>query len=308
MKLSQAKLVRLLLKNEMNVSRTAEESNTVQSGVSRQIAMLEEEFGGPLFERKGKRLIKSTALLDQLLPEFDRLLTAEANIYRIASDHNETTVGDLRIGTTHAQAVHFLPNAFMAFRKAFPKVKIYLQQGNPRQLVGMMANDEIDFVVCTELLADLETVENVKLYRWNHALALPVGHDLATGELTLQRIAEYPLLTYVFGITDRGKIQDSFEAAGCEMNIVMAAADTDVLKTYVRLGLGCGVIANMAIGSRGHTKLLYRDLSAFFPESVTRVAWPKGRKLRHIEHSFIDALKTEAEYKENALAAFWNSQ
>jgi len=290
MKITQLQLLKILLNNGLNISEAAKQLFVVQSAVSRQLSLLEEELGMPLFVRKGKRLDAPTPLCLDIANEIDNMELALENIRAVADDHRDARVGELRLATTHTQAKYFLPSVINEFREKYPKVKIHFFQGNPAQLVDMLHKREADIAVCTEELQEHSDLITHSCYDWNHALIVPPEHPLAKGKLSLQRIAEYPLLTYVFGFTGRTKIQEAFEDLGLKTDITFAATDTDVIKSYVKLGFGAGIIAKMAFEDKSNDGLLLRDLSEFFPSSTTTAAYVKSKFLKSYLQEFIDIL------------------
>lgn len=290
MKLVQLRLLKTLLSNGMNVSRAAEQHFVVQSAVSRQLSLLEEELGMPLFERKGKRLAEPTPVCKALIQEVDNIEQSMENIRSIADDFRTETTGEIRIATTHTQAKYFLPAIMVEFRQRYPAIAIHLLQGTPAQLVNMLRDGKADMAVCTEEIGNASGLFSETCYDWNHGLILPVGHELTEGELTLKRIAENPVLTYVFGFTGRSKLHETFLKEGLNMNVSFAATDTDVILSYVRLGFGPGIIAKMAYSHIHDTDLVLRDLSHLFPHSTTRVAWPKSKYLRAYHTDLVDLM------------------
>ena len=298
MKLLQLRLLKTLLSNGMNVSRAAAQHYVVQSAVSRQLSLLEEELGMPLFERKGKRLVEPTPICRALVKEVDAIEQALENIRATADDFRMETSGDVRIATTHTQAKYFLPEALIEFRQRYPGVAIHLLQGSPTQLVDMLLAGKADIAVCTEEIGRAPGLVSEKCYDWNHGLVLPVGHDLTEGELTLARIAQHPILTYVFGFAGRSKIHDSFREQGLNLNVSFAATDTDVILTYVRLGFGAGIIAKMAYSHIHHDDLVLRDLSHLLPHSTTRIAWVKNKYLKHYIEELVVLLREQGESEE----------
>jgi len=267
----------------------------VQSAVSRQLSLLEEELGMPLFIRKGKRLDAPTPLCLDIADEIENMEMAIENIRAIADDHRNARVGELRLATTHTQAKYFLPSVINEFREKYPKVEIHFFQGNPAQLVEMLHQGKADIAVCTEELREHSDLVTHKCYDWNHALMVPPKHPLATGELSLARIAEYPLLTYVFGFTGRTKIQEAFEALDLKIDVTFAATDTDVIKSYVKLGFGAGIIAKMAFDDAPNEDLILRDMSEFFDPSTTTAAYVKSKFMKSYLQEFIDILVKHGE-------------
>ena len=300
MKLFQLQLLKTLYYNGLSVSRAAEQHFVVQSAVSRQLALLEDELGMPLFERKGKRLVEATPLCKDIVRQIDTIDQTMENIRAIADDFRMTTSGEIRIATTHTQAKYFLPEVLLEFRQRYPKVNIHLLQGNPAQLVQMLRDGVADIAVCTEELATAPGLESAKCYDWNHGLVVAAGHPLEAGELTLERIAQYPILTYVFGFTGRGKIQQTFREQGYELDVSFAATDTDVILSYVRLGFGAGIIAKMAYSYIHDDDLTLRDLAQLLPISTTRVAWLKNKYLKRYVSELVELLieygKSEEDY------------
>jgi LysR family cys regulon transcriptional activator len=290
MKLVQLRLLKTLLSNGMNVSRAADQHFVVQSAVSRQLSLLEEELGMPLFERKGKRLVEPTPVCKALVAEVDSIEQSLENIRSIADDFRMETSGEVRIATTHTQAKYFLPEVMLEFRQRYPAIAIHLLQGTPAQLVEMLREGKADIAVCTEEIGKASGLFSEKCYDWNHGLILPESHPLCEGELTLERIAEHPVLTYVFGFTGRSKLHEAFLKQGLEMNVSFAATDTDVIISYVRLGFGPGIIAKMAYSYIQDNDLELRDLSHLFPHSTTRVAWAKNKYLRAYHTDLVDLL------------------
>ena len=290
MKLVQLRLLKTLLNNGMNVSRAADQHFVVQSAVSRQLSLLEAELGMPLFERKGKRLVEPTPVCKALIQEVDGIEQSLENIRAIADDFRMEVNGEIRIATTHTQAKYFLPEVMVEFRQRYPAIAIHLLQGTPAQLVDMLRDGKADMAVCTEEIGKASGLFSEKCYDWNHGLILPEGHALSEGELTLKRVAEHPILTYVFGFTGRSKLHETFLEEGLEMDVSFAATDTDVILSYVRLGFGPGIIAKMAYSHIHDNDLTLRDLSHLFPHSTTRVAWAKNKYLRAYHTDLVDLM------------------
>jgi len=290
MKLFQLQLLKTVVNNGLNISRAADQHFVVQSAVSRQLSLLEEELGLPLFERKGKRLTKATPLSEAIVREVGTIELAMENIRAVADDFRDGRQGEVRIATTHMQAKYFLPPVLNAFRQRYPKVKVNFLQGNPGQLVRMLHDGEADIAVCTEQLANDEALMTHHCYDWNHALILPESHELTQGTLSLARIAEHPILTYVLGFTGRSKIEKAFADKALSIDTSFSATDSDVIKSYVKLGFGVGIIAKIAHPDP-EPGLVLRDLAPFFPESVTRIAYMKNKHLKNYVTDLIDLLQ-----------------
>ena len=291
MKLFQLQLLKTVINNGLNISRAADQHFVVQSAVSRQLSLLEEELGLPLFERKGKRLVKATPLSEAIVEQVGVIDLAMDNIRAVADDFRDGRQGEIRIATTHLQAKYFLPSVLKQFRNQYPKVKVNFLQGNPGQLVRMLHDGEADIAVCTEELADDEALVTHHCYDWNHALIIPSDHDLVSDELDLARIAKYPILTYVLGFTGRSKIEAAFAKENLTIDTSFSATDSDVIKSYVKLGFGVGIIAKMAhpVAEEG---LVLRDLAEFFPVSTTRVAYMRNKHLKSYHGELIKLLET----------------
>ena len=295
MKLFQLRLLKTLLNNGMSVSRAAEQHYIVQSAVSRQLGLLEEELGMQLFERKGKRLVEPTPVCKAIVQELDRIEQSMENIRAVADDFRLQTRGEIRIATTHTQAKYFLPEVMLEFRQRYPDVAIHFLQGTPVELVRMLHDGKADIAVCTEELGNDSALDSRKCYDWNHGLVLPDGHPLSEGKLTLLRLAQHQVLTYIFGFTGRSKIHDTFRNAGLTLDVTFAATDTDVIVSYVRLGFGAGIIAKMAYSHIHDDDLVLRDLAHLFPVSTTRVAWLKNKYLKQYVLDMVDLLVEHGE-------------
>jgi LysR family cys regulon transcriptional activator len=276
---------------EFSVSRTASEMFLVQSAVSQQLKRLEQELGSDLFVRKGKRLVGLTDFGQRVEHEARAALQSIGNIQRIAEDELNSRQGILRIGCTHTQGRYVLPPVIHRFNRQFPEVELQMHQGNPRQLVEWAVNDQVDFSICTEELAQSEKLESIPCYRWNRYLITLPDHPLQqVDELSLDDLCNYPLITYVMGFTGRGDFDRIFEQAGLKPNIVLSAADTDIIKAYVLDGLGVGVVAGMALNPSIDLALQLRDLSHLFPWETTRIAYRKNRYIRRHQQTFIQLI------------------
>ncbi|PID46664.1 MAG: LysR family transcriptional regulator [Proteobacteria bacterium] len=295
MKLFQLQLLKTVLNNGLNISRAADQHFVVQSAVSRQLSLLEAELGVPLFERKGKRLLRPTPLSLAIVREVDAIELSLENIRAISDDFRDGRQGDIRIATTHMQAKYFLPPVLNEFRQRYPKVKVHFLQGNPRQLVQMLHDNDADIAICTEEIADDKALTSHFCYTWNHVLILPEGHELCEGELSLERIAQYPILTYVLGFTGRSKIETAFKKQKLTIDTSFSATDSDVIKSYVRLGFGVGIISGIAHIPEESQGLVMRDLSAFFPESITRIAYMKNKHLKSYLIDIVDIMKQKGQ-------------
>ena len=291
MEIRQLQSLIKLIDCNYSVSKAAEEMFLVQSAVSQHLKKLEEELGADLFIRKGKRLIGLTDIGGQVASHARITLSSVNSIRAIGHDHVNQNDGILRIGSTHTQARYVLPPVIKAFNLAYPRVELQIHQGTPKQLVQWAVNDEIDFSICTEALAESSQLSNIPCYQWNRSLVTLPDHPLLkVPELRLDDLCEYPLITYVYGFTGRKTFSDTFEKAGLEPHVVLSAADTDIIKTYVQEEMGIGIIASMALGGIEIENLVSRDVSHLFPWEVTRIAYLNDKFLRHYEQKFIDLL------------------
>ena len=294
MKLSQIELLRVLQETNFSLSQAAEKLNIVQSAVTRQLQLFESEIGSPLFERKGKRLVAMTPLGLRIMEEVNAINQAKSNIQSLAADYLDSNHGVLHIATTHTQAKYFLPKPILHFREKYPGVRIYIDEASPEQLIDKLHTGKADIAICTEKVAD-DTYLMVKpCYEWFHSAIMPKEHPLTQGEITLERLASFPILTYSLGFTGRSNIEMAFKNSTTALDIVLSAADTDVIKTYVRLGLGVGIIAGMAYDSNIDNDLVARDLSHLIPCSRTKIAYLKKNYLPLYGQHFVDELLTAA--------------
>ncbi len=291
MELRQLHSLVVLAENAFNVTEAAERLHIVQSAVSQHLSKLEQELGVRIFVRKGKRLVGLTAAGELVLSSARKMLTLRDNILDVGRDHLEETEGELRIGTTHTQGRYVLPAVIRAFHQIYPYVRIEIHQGTPEQLVEMAVNNEVDFSFCTEKIGQQSSLNAIPVYRWNRALIAPVGHPvLRKKRLSLENICEFPLVTYTFGFSGTSRLHTTISRAGLHPNIVLTAVDTDVIKTYVREGLGIGLIAAMAYSTDQDADLEQRDLSNLLPWETTSIAYHKDKYLRRFQLVFIDLL------------------
>ena len=295
MNLSQIELLRILQENDFSLSKAADKMHIVQSAVSRQLQLFEAELGSPVYERQGKRLTGLTTLGRRIMEEVAAINMAKINIQTLAADYIDSNQGVLHIATTHTQAKYFLPKPILRFREKYPGVRIYMVEASPEQLINKLHSRQADLAICTEKVAEESDLEVKPCYEWHHAVVVPKNHPLSEGELTLERLASYPILTYSFGFTGRSNIETAFKNTGMELDIILSAADTDVIKTYVRLGMGVGIIAGMAYDSVMDHELVARDLSQLIPSSKTKIAYLKNNYLPVYTQHFIDELLSAAQ-------------
>jgi len=289
MELRQLKSLIKLIECDFSVSKAAEEMFLVQSAVSQHIKKLEDELAAELFIRKGKRLVGLTEIGEQVVDYARVTLASVKSIHAIGRDHINLNEGILRIGSTHTQARYVLPPVIKAFNHAYPRVELQIHQGTPKQLVQWAIDDEIDFSICTEALAESPQLTTIPCYKWNRSLITLADHPLQQlPRLTLEDLCQYPLITYVYGFTGRRSFSETFEKAGLEPHVVLSAADTDIIKTYVNEEMGIGIIASMALDESEDGLTRSRDLSHLFPWEITRIAYLNDKYLRHYQQKFIE--------------------
>ncbi|MDO9600521.1 MAG: LysR substrate-binding domain-containing protein, partial [Azoarcus sp.] len=230
----------------------------------------------------------------ELVVMVERMLLDAANIKRLAEQYSKRDQGRLTVVTTHTQARYALPKVVTEFKRAFPKVHLKLHQGSPDEIVQMLLDGEADIGVATEALAEVPELASFPYYAWHHSVIVPEGHALqAVSPLTLEAVAEYPIITYHEGFTGRARIDKTFSAIGLVPDVVMSALDADVIKTYVELGLGVGIVAAMAFAPGRDGNLIQLDSKHLFPENITRIAVRRGHYLRGFAYRFIELCSPE---------------
>ncbi len=289
MKLRQLRSLVTLVDTRFSVSRAAKELHLVQPAVSQHLKQLEEEVGTRLFVRQGNRLTGLTDAGEKVVHYARRTLAETASILAVGRDHVAEDRGVLRIGTTHTQARYVLPPVIRRFSMAYPEVELQIHQGVPDQLADMAVHDTVDLAICTEALDSHPALKVIPCFRWNRCLVAPTDHPvLSKRPLTLELLSTYPLITYVIGFTGHGRFHDSFARVGLRPRVVLSAADTDVIKTYVREGLGLGIMACLAFEAGRDDDLAMRDLSHLFPWEVTKIAYAREKYLRRFQEEFIN--------------------
>jgi LysR family cys regulon transcriptional activator len=286
--LQQLKYLCAVVDHGLNVSDAAEALFTSQPGISKQIRQLEDELGLTVFVRQGKRLAALTPAGEIVIATARRALREIANLKRVAEEFRGEDAGTLAIATTHTQARYVLPKVLRAFATRYPKVRVVLHQGNPQQVAEQTARGDVDVGIATEALADFPELVTLPCYEWNRVVLVPKRHPLAkTKPLTLEALAKFPIVTYDFSFTGRSAINAAFAAKGLEPNVVLTALDSDVIKTYVELGMGVGIIASMAFDEARDTGLQAIDARHLFASNMTRVAVRRGAFLRAYAYEFI---------------------
>jgi LysR family cys regulon transcriptional activator len=285
----QLRIIRETLRRNFNLTEVANALYTSQSGVSKHIKDLEDELGVELFVRRGKRLLGLTEPGKELARIVDRILLDTANIKRLADQFAGSDRGEILIATTHTQARYALPGPIAAFRKEFPNVHLVLHQGTPREIAAMLNDGTADIGIATEALEDTAAHVTFPFYSWHHGVIVPKGHPLETqAPVTLEKIADWPIITYHEGFTGRPSIDAAFASAKLAPDIVMVALDADVIKTYVEVGLGIGIVASMSYDAGRDTGLALLDTTHLFPKSTSRIALRRGRFLRGFAYRFIE--------------------
>ncbi|RVU32811.1 HTH-type transcriptional regulator CysB [Neptunomonas marina] len=288
MKLQQLRYIWEVARHDLNVSATAQSLYTSQPGISKQIRLLEDELGVEVFARSGKHLTRVTPAGESILEIAGEILQKVESIKQVAQEFSDEKIGSLDVATTHTQARYALPPTITSFMKAYPDVSLHMHQGTPTQISEMAANGTADFAIATEAISHFSDLIMMPCYRWNRSVVVPKAHPLAQiSKLTLQDIAEHPIVTYVFGFTGRSKLDDAFNREGLEPKVVFTAVDSDVIKSYVRLGLGVGIVATMAYDQELDKDLVCLDASHLFEESTTRIGFRKGTFLRGYMYDFI---------------------
>ncbi|MCP5146059.1 MAG: HTH-type transcriptional regulator CysB [Gammaproteobacteria bacterium] len=288
MKLQQLRYIWEVALHDLNVSATAESLYTSQPGVSKQIRMLEDELGLQIFQRSGKHLTSITPAGREIIDIAGKILGEVENIQRLAREFTDQSRGSLTIATTHTQARYVLPPVIRKFIDRYPKVSLHMHQGTPMQISELAANRTVDFAIATEALELFDDLVMLPCYRWNRSIIVPRDHPLATtARLTLEDIARYPIVTYVFGFTGRSQLDLAFRDRGLTPEVVFTAVDADVIKTYVRLGLGIGIVATLAYDEAADHDLVALDASHLFEDSVTKIGFRRGALLRGYMYDFI---------------------
>ncbi|MBC6905110.1 CysB family HTH-type transcriptional regulator [Saccharophagus sp. K07] len=294
MNFQQLRIIRETVRQNFNLTEVANVLHTSQSGVSKHIKDLEDELGVELYIRRGKRLLGLTEPGREMVKLVERMLLDASSIKNLADHYSRQDTGQLTVAATHTQARYILPQVVTAFKKQYPKVHLRLHQGSPKEIVQMLLEGEADIGVATESLGDIEELASFPFYSWRHAVVVPKNHPLTILKtLTLEAIAEYPIITYHEGFTGRAQVEKVFQEAGLTPDIVMSALDADVIKSYVELDLGIGIIASVAFSPERDTALQLLDGEHLFLQNHTKLAILKGRLLRKFAYHFIEMCSPE---------------
>ncbi|MBV7297643.1 HTH-type transcriptional regulator CysB [Enterovibrio paralichthyis] len=290
MKLQQLKYIVEVVNHDLNVSSTAESLYTSQPGISKQIRALEDELGVQIFGRSGKHLTKLTPAGHQIVEISRDILSRVDSIKSVALEYTNPETGQLNIATTHTQARYALPTVIAQFVQRYPKVSLHMHQGAPSQISDFVLKGLSDFAIATEASHLYEDLIMLPCYHWTRSLIVRKDHPLAQrSAITIYDIARFPLVTYVFGFTGRSSLDVAFNEAKLKPNIVFTATDADVIKTYVRLGVGIGVMARMAYDNELDKDLVAIDASHIFDASTTRIGFRRGTVLRNYMYDFIES-------------------
>jgi LysR family cys regulon transcriptional activator len=288
MKLHQLRYLLTIVQNGLNITAAARALHTSQPGISKQITLLEEERGFKVFERDGRNVTRVTAAGEAVVEHAARLLEEAENIRRLSADFQDQSRGSMSIATTHTQARYVLPPLIKQFRAKYPRVDLHLHQGTSEQIADLAAANRVDFSIATGSHELFPTLALMPCFRWHRDVVVPRAHPLAAiAKPTLRQISEYPIVSYVFSFTGRSSLSELFEREGLRLEVALTARDSDVIKTYVRLGLGVGIVASMAYEAGEDRDLVVLDGAHLFPESVTWIGVRRGRLLRGYMYEFI---------------------
>jgi LysR family cys regulon transcriptional activator len=289
MNFQQLRYIRETVRQGLNLSEAAKRLYTSQPGVSKQLRELEDELGVEIFVRRGKRLVALTEPGKAVVKIIDRVLVEAENLKQVGREFKDQQSGNLVVATTHTQARYALPRMVPEFKKRFPKVRLMLQQGSPPHLADMVIAGDADIAIATEALDHYPQLLALPGYTWHHSVVVPAKHALLQRErISLEDLAQYPLITYDTAFTGRSHIDEAFQSRGLAPDIVLTAIDADVIKTYVELGLGVGIVASMAYEPQRDRALRGIDAGHLFRSSTTRVAIRRGAVLRGYAYAFME--------------------
>ncbi len=289
MKLHQLRYIWEVAKQDLNVSQAAAHLFSSQPGISKQIRLLEEELGLQIFTRRGKHLVEITPAGREILETSGEILQQIKKIESLAQEHSDQYKGSLSLATTHTQCRYVLPPIIRRFMNKYPDVALHMHQGTPTQISAVAADAGADFAIATEALELYSDLVMLPCYKWNRSILVPKDHPLAhESELTLYKISQYPIVTYTFGFTGRSKLDEAFDEQGLKPKVVLTAADADVIKTYVRLGLGVGIVASMAFDAEIDKDLIALDASKLFEPSTTKIGFRRNSYFRGYMFDFVE--------------------
>lgn len=288
MNFQQLRIIRETVRQDFNLTEVANALYTSQPGVSKHIKDLEDELGIEIFVRRGKRLLGLTEPGKELVGVVERILLDTQNLRRIADQFASRETGHFVVATTHTQARYALPKIIQWFKADYPKVHLTLLQGSPREIAELVETGQADIGIATEALDNVAELASFPFYSWHHAIIVPEEHPLRSlDKVTLEALSEYPIITYHEGFTGRAHVDKSFADAGIVPDIVLSAIDADVIKTYVSLGLGVGIVASVAYDQEQDRNLALIPVPELFPSNTTRIAVRRGTYLRSYAHAFM---------------------
>ncbi len=291
MNLHQFRFVQEAVRRDLNLTETAKALFTSQPGISKAILELEAELGVDIFARHGKRLRRITEPGQQVLRAIEVIMREVGNLKRIGEEFSKQDAGTLSVATTHSQARYFLPEPVAQLRKRFPKVNIVLHQGSPDQVARMVIEEVADIGLATEALTDRDELVTMPCYEWQHSVVMPAGHPLMQAErVSLEDLALLPLVSYHPSFSGRTRVDQAFATRHLKPNFVLEAIDADVIKTYVRVGLGVGIVSELATRDDLGTELVSRPVGHLFGQNVTRIAFKRGAYLRNFVYAFAEML------------------
>ena len=289
MKLQQLRYIWEVAHHDLNVSATAQSLFTSQPGISKQIRLLEDELGVEIFARSGKHLTHVTAVGETIIAMAGQILRQVETIKQVAQEYSDEQHGNLSIATTHTQARYALPRVIQQFAQRYPGVRLSLRQGSPTEICRYVIAGEADIAIATEAIEHYEELVMLPCYQWNRCVVAPPDHPILKAKpLTLEAIARYPIVTYDFAFAGRSQINKAFASRGLAPNVVLTAIDTDVIKTYVALGLGIGIIAAMAYDRDADKGLVAVDAAHLFESATTRIGLRRNDYLRGYTYAFIE--------------------
>jgi LysR family cys regulon transcriptional activator len=309
MKLIQLRYLVAVAENDLNITQAARALHAAQPGVSKQLKQLEDELGFQLFERKGRALVRPTNAGAKVIDRASQIVRQARSIKALAADLRRDDAGALSIATTHTQARYVLPPVLKRFRDKYPKVRLHLHQGNSEQIADLASTDRIDFAIATGGDTIFSDLKRLPCYRWHRAIVVPQGHPL--GEISkpgFADLARYPLVTYSFSFNGPSSLVDLFAEEGLTPNVALTAWDSDVIKKYVREGLGVGILANLAIDGEEDADLKVRDASHLFPVHTTWVGFRRGVLLRAFMYDFLEMLAPHLNQRQVQAAEAADSQ
>jgi LysR family transcriptional regulator, cys regulon transcriptional activator len=296
MKLHQLRYLAAIAESGLNISAAAEKLHTSQPGVSRQIKLLEDELGFELFMREGRSLTRVTAAGQRVVARAQRVLREIQAIRTMSLEMRDEHRGSLSIATTHTQARYVLPSVIQQFREQYPQVRLNLHQGTSEQIAELMTSEHVDLAIATGSQDLFASCVLLPCYQWYRRIVVPIAHPLAKIERpTIKQLGEHPIVTYVFSLTGPSSLQDTFASAGIEADIVLTARDSDVIKTYVRLGMGVGIVAAMSVDPVADRDLVSIDASHLLPMHTTWVGFRRGLFLRRYMYDFMRLLAPHLE-------------